>query len=128
MLPYSENSNPSTIEVKISAREKKTILESDIVYIKAFGKCSVIYMKDGCEIITFHMLKWFEESLRSSGFFRAHYSYIVSCKFIHAYCYKYITLNTNEKIPLTRNKLADVKQHLEIFFGNQNNPDDAKSY
>jgi DNA-binding LytR/AlgR family response regulator len=127
MLPYSENSNSATIEVKISAREKKTILVSDIVYIKAFGKCSVIYMEGGCEFITYHMLKWFEESLQSSCFFRAHYSYIVSCKFIQAYCYKYVTLKTNEKIPLTRNKLADLKRHLENFLELKNNPDNANS-
>jgi DNA-binding LytR/AlgR family response regulator len=128
MLPDSENSNSQTIEVKISAREKKTVMVSDIVYIKAFGKCSVIQMVGGREIITYHMLKWFEESLQSSCFFRAHYSYIISCKFIHAYCYKYVTLITNEKIPLTRNKLAGLKLHLQRFIENQNNPDDTKSY
>lgn len=123
MIQNQNNSDGKTIEIKISVKEKKTIQVCNIVFIKAFGKCSLIFMDGGCEIITFHMLKWFEKSLPAPCFFRAHNSILVSCNFIRSYCYKFITLDNEMKIPLSRNRLADLKLNLKNFMETRKNPD-----
>lgn len=111
------------IEVKISSKEKRAIMVSDILYIEACGKCSVIYMKDGENLLAFHMLKWFENSLPSPCFFRAHYSILVSCNYVWSYKCRCITLNNNMKIPLSRNRLDAFKLNLKSFLENNRNSD-----
>jgi DNA-binding LytR/AlgR family response regulator len=104
-----------TIEVRIS-NGYKSIPIHEIVFIKAHGKTAIIHLSDGSEILSMHLLKWFEKTLPEYCFFRAHNSYIVSCYFIYSYTYNAINLKINITLPLTRCKLNELRKHMVYFY------------
>ena len=58
----------------------------DIVYLKADGNYSIIYLKDHTKHIIYESLKDFERDLPENIFFRCHRSYIVNVILISAFC------------------------------------------
>lgn len=58
----------------------------DIVFIKADGNYSVIYLKDHTRHLIYQSLKEFERELPGNIFFRCHRSYIVNIVLISAFC------------------------------------------
>jgi len=58
----------------------------DIVYVKADGNYSIIYLKDHSKHIIYQSLKDFEKDLPENIFFRCHRSYIVNVILISAFC------------------------------------------
>lgn len=58
----------------------------DIVYLKADGNYSILYLKDHTKHIIYQSLKEFEKDLPENNFFRCHRSYIVNLILISAFC------------------------------------------
>ena len=58
----------------------------DIVYLKADGNYSIIYLKDHTKHIIYQSLKDFEKDLPENIFFRCHRSYIINVILISAFC------------------------------------------
>jgi two-component system LytT family response regulator len=58
----------------------------DIVYVKADGNYSVIYLKNHTKHLLYHSLKDFERELPGNIFYRCHRSYIINVILISAFC------------------------------------------
>lgn len=58
----------------------------DIVYVKADGNYSVIYLKNHTKHLLYHSLKYFERELPGNIFYRCHRSYIINVILISAFC------------------------------------------
>jgi two-component system LytT family response regulator len=58
----------------------------DIVYVKADGNYSIIYLKNHTKHLLYHSLKDFEKELPGNIFYRCHRSYIVNIPLISAFC------------------------------------------
>jgi len=93
----------------------RIICVKNILYIEASRKCSIVYFDDRSSIVTFHMLKWFDNYLLVPYFFRCHNSYIVNSRFVDCYNHKEIHLKDRIKIPLSRNRIRSFKKNLEYF-------------
>lgn len=120
MIRNSARSLGKIIEIKTSGGSMM-INAGDIVYVEASGKFSVVHMKKSRDIVAYHMLKWFGDSLPAPFFFRNHNSFLVSCSFIKSYCYRSITMKNKEKLPLSRNRLEDLKKNLRLFLETSGN-------
>ena len=103
-----------SIEVK-TPKGFKVICVRDILYIKSVRKCSIIYFYNTDNIITYHLLRWYENYLLEPFFFRCHNSYLVNCQFVDFYCHKEITLKNQNKIPLSRNNFGIFKENLKCL-------------
>jgi DNA-binding LytR/AlgR family response regulator len=103
-----------TLEVKTSLGFK-VISMSEILYIEAEKKCSIVYLKGNNSIITYHPLKWFDRYLLRPHFFRCHKSYIVNCRFIDYYNHKAILLSSKKMIPVSRKLNSAFKENLKKF-------------
>jgi two-component system, LytTR family, response regulator len=58
----------------------------DIVYLKADGNYSIIYLKNHSKHLLYHSLKDFEKELPGNIFYRCHRSYIVNIILISSFC------------------------------------------
>jgi DNA-binding LytR/AlgR family response regulator len=67
-------------------------------------------------IITYHLLKWYNQYLVNPCFFRCHNSYIINCLFVDYYNRQYITLKNSTKIPLSRTKIKLFKINLKDLY------------
>jgi two-component system, LytTR family, response regulator len=90
----------------------KVINTKEIVYIRASNKESVICLTDDREIVTSHLLKWYEENLSSTIFFRCHKTFIINCLFVSTYTSKGILLKDGNLIPLSIEKISPLEQIL----------------
>jgi DNA-binding LytR/AlgR family response regulator len=102
------------IEVKTS---KGTCLihSSDILYIRAENKSSVVYLNDLNTIKTFHMLKWFNIKLLEPEFYRCHNSFIVNCLYVKTFLSNEVMLKGNIYIPLSRQKKQSCKKNIALL-------------
>ncbi len=65
-----------------SDTHKKTIMFSEILFLKSDGGYSLFYTIDGHHIITSRSIKYYDEILPSNFFFRTHKSFIVNFEHI----------------------------------------------
>lgn len=105
------NNCDNFIQIKISGGYQIIPINS-IIYIKAQGKFTIVYLKDLSTIVSFHVLKWYSINLTKIIFFRCHKSYLINLKFVNYFNSKEIILINNIKIPISRNRLISFKENL----------------
>ncbi len=103
-----------SLEIKTSAG-LKIISIKNILYVEAAGKCSIVYLEDLNTIISYHLLKWYENKLLIPDFFRCHNSFIVNCRFIDCYNHKEIILKDKKRISLSRTRISSLKDNLKYL-------------
>lgn len=106
------NFNTSSIQKKITINTdgKLVFLQSDeILYVESDGNYSTIFLTDGHKIVLTKKLKEVNEILPSDTFYRIHNSYIINLNKIKEFIKTdgYIVLETNHKIPVSRQKKSD---------------------
>ncbi|HMB62428.1 MAG TPA: LytTR family DNA-binding domain-containing protein [Eudoraea sp.] len=106
------NFNASSIHKKITFNTdgKLLFLESnEILYAESDGNYSTIYLADGQKIVLTKKLKEVNELLPSDSFFRIHNSYIINLTKIKEFLKTdgYVVLQSNHKIPVSRQKKSD---------------------
>ncbi len=106
------NFNASSIHKKITFNTdgKLLFLESDeILYAESDGNYSTIYLADGQKIVLTKKLKEVNELLPDDSFFRIHNSYIINLTKIKEFLKTdgYVVLQSNHKIPVSRQKKSD---------------------
>ena len=99
------------IFVKSNLKKRKVFVK-DIKWIEALGDYVKLITTSGSYVILSTM-KAFESDLSTTKFLRIHKSYIVNLKRIERYNSKFVEID-NFKIPLSRNKKADLVQALEL--------------
>ena len=99
--------------------ESVCINSEDIVYLEAFGKKTQITLKDGKEIVCICGLNAATEKL-SEGFMSCHRSYVVNIGYIRSISKTEITLDSGQKIPLSRRLYDSVnKAFIEYYRENR---------
>jgi len=89
---------------------KLVFLESEqILYAESDGNYSTIYLVDGHKIVLTKKLKEVNELLPSASFFRIHNSYVINLTKIKEFLKTdgYVVLQSNHKIPVSRQKKSD---------------------
>ncbi len=80
-----------------------------IVYIESYLHSQFVHMKTGEKIEIHSSMDNVETLLKDKGFIRVHKSYIVNYRYIKKIGDTDILLSTEEKLPLSRHKKAEVK-------------------
>jgi two-component system LytT family response regulator len=94
------------------------INKNDILYFKAEGAYSKIYMADGSLITISKNLKSLENQLSSEYFFRIHHSYTINL--LYVVCYKnngdnYVVMVNGEQVPLARSRKTAFFQLFQLL-------------
>ncbi|WP_343487062.1 LytTR family DNA-binding domain-containing protein [Allomuricauda sp. d1] len=106
----NHNTEAHTKRITINTDGKLLFFESDeILYAESDGNYSTVHLKDGQKILLTKKLKEVNELLPSSCFFRIHNSYIVNLNKVKQFLKTdgYVILETNHKIPVSRQKKSD---------------------
>ena len=100
-----------TGRVSVKAKDKKiySISPEDVLYIKAEGQYSKIFLKDGRELVTRISLSDME-NIFSSNFIRAHKSYVVNAAYVVECKYVKILLVDVTIIPASKERFSFVKR------------------
>ena len=87
---------------------------TDILYIEAQNVNISICTTDNRFLIR-KTLKEFEKEIKETMFFKCHRSYIVNLGFVKDYNNKVITMENDDKISLSRNKVSDFKNAMMLY-------------
>lgn len=98
---YTFNSHNKLISVRLN----------DINYIEVYGHETLVHTVNAV-IPTSKALSTIEKELSEYGFIRTHKSYIVNTRYIFSVERNSIILSNGENLPVSRTKLADIKQTL----------------
>jgi len=115
------NLNPnSSKKLSISTVSSNRFIELDhILYIKAEGAYSFIYLKSGESITTSKGLKYYEELLSEiPQFFRCQKSYIVNTPYITEYIKSdggELIVNNEHRISISPDKVAELNKLINIL-------------
>lgn len=104
------NSIEKQKKITFNTDGKLVFLENDqILYAESDGNYSTIYLTDGHKIVLTKKLKEVNELLPSDSFFRIHNSYIINLTKIKEFLKTdgYVILESNHKIPVSRQKKSD---------------------
>lgn len=110
----------SLVEIS-TQRGKKIININQIAYIKANNKYSFIYLSSSESISTTHLLKWFENILPESLFFRCHKSYMINYRYVDCFTNITIILTRNILIPMSRERIDSFHYNYISFLENHKN-------
>ncbi len=109
------NSESPSKKITINTDGKLVFLHSDdILYAESDGNYSTIYLSDGQKILLTKKLKEVNNLLPDHSFFRIHNSYIINLNKIKEFLKTdgYVVLESNHKIPVSRQKKSDFLDML----------------
>ena len=109
------NAESHSKKITINTDGKLLFLNSDdILYAESDGNYSTIFLKDGQKILLTKKLKEVNSLLPESSFFRIHNSYIINLNKIKEFLKTdgYVVLESNHKIPVSRQKKSDFLDML----------------
>ena len=98
------------IVVKTSGKYKKLFID-EILYCKAKGAYTKIYLNNNEEFFVSKLLKEVEELLANYNFFRINRSYLVNL----SYCHEILTNGTRELVLFTGEKLAVSRSMFKLL-------------
>lgn len=102
-------------KILIKDKEREILLKyTDIVYIEAQNvNINICTMND--KFLIRKTLSEFEEEVKGLVFFKCHRSYIVNLGYVVNYDNKIITMESGDKINLSRNRLSDFKAAMIAY-------------
>ena len=109
------NSHSVQKKITINTDGKLLFLSSDeILYVESDGNYSTIYLVDGQKIVLTKKLKEVNELLPVESFYRIHNSFVVNINKIKEFLKTdgYVVLQSNHKIPVSRQKRSDFLDML----------------
>ena len=111
-----QNINPLPEVFEVKTTDGVIVLRtSQILYIKAERKFSLIFFDDNSSLIVFHMLSWFENFLCPPCFCRSHNSYLINCCHVYSVHHSNVILNDKIHIPMSRKKMNHFRENLRNF-------------
>ncbi|NBC56720.1 MAG: response regulator [Bacteroidetes bacterium] len=114
IIAQSKKTQDSIGKITIPLENKLMFLNpSDIIYCKSDGNYCKIFTKDDTFLIS-KTLKFVEDLLPESQFYRIHQSYIVNLETIDAFnrSTNYVKLNNQKELPVSRSKRSDFLHQL----------------
>jgi len=109
-----KNFTPKTTQKKIALPfVGKTVFvkPKDIIYCKAEGNYTTIFLKGNKKELISKKIKEVEELINNNSFFRTHNSYLVNTRYIKEYVKNeghYLILESNDNIPVSRAKKNEL--------------------
>lgn len=94
-----------------------TKLVKNIKYFEVYGHDVNVVCSEREEAVCGTM-KEYDDRLKNSGFIRIHKSYLVNYRYIDSIEMKDITLTSGEKLPLSRNRVGEVRLKMHEFLVN----------
>ncbi len=90
------------------------LLPEEIIYVESDGNYSTLNLENNQRLVITKKLKEVDKLLPSNSFFRIHNSYIVNLNKIKEYIKNdgYVVLQTNQKIPVARQRKSDFLEKL----------------
>jgi two-component system, LytTR family, response regulator len=92
---------------------------NDIIYCKADGRYTHVFLKNGKSIITARLLKSFENILPGDMFLRIHKSYIINLTCITNYCRStsaFLVLGTDTELEVSKRRKKQLLEKLDSSF------------
>jgi len=87
------------------------VLLSEIEYIEAQNRYTMLYLNNGKSVRTPKPLYAFEDELTlENGFYKCHRSYIINLFRVDSYTSSEITMRSGNKIPLSRSYNTEFKE------------------
>lgn len=115
-LPQLEkNKNNAVSQIAIAMKSKTWLIQSkDILYLKADGNYTSIFLRDGSHHLGSNHLKSFENKLGTS-FMRVHQSYLIQTTCIKFYqpADNIIELINGQQIPVSRSNKSVISNYLK---------------
>jgi len=110
-----EYHKPVKKKLVVQLQSKTLFLEiNNIIYLEADSNYTTIYMNSGASHLTSKTIKYFQEKLSHSKFFRPHQSYLINAEYIKEYnkTESCIILHNQKNIPVSKNKRDGLLQVL----------------
>ena len=95
--------------------ETRTIPVSSIRYFEIYREIVTVYYGNGSSFQFPGNLSELENDLSANGFFRIHKSYLVALAAIESLVFREITLRDGTKLPVGRQKYAELKETLNSW-------------
>jgi two-component system, LytTR family, response regulator len=96
--------------------ENRVIDYNKIVYCKAEGNCTMIYLQNNNFMVT-KVLKCVEFSLPKTIFLRIHNSYLININYLIASTQKNsLILDPDIELPISRRRKCKVLKRIKTFF------------
>ncbi len=117
-----QNQNDPNTELKyIAINTKKSIKilkVSDIIYLKAFGNLTIIYLQNQTSVTAFKNLGYYEKIFKEGYFLKVHRSYTLNVAYLENIFTDsgghYCVLRENHIIPISNRKFPIVKKFLYL--------------
>jgi two-component system LytT family response regulator len=91
----------------------------DIIYFESSDGYTFIYIKGNQKLLSSRNLKWFEDKVDPSHFFRTHKSYLINWKYHVKEILKHggcsIQMSNKSEIPVSRRKLVELNMRLALW-------------
>jgi DNA-binding LytR/AlgR family response regulator len=99
-------------KLMIQNRDKLCVVPlKDILYIEGNKKCPMVHVSEKEELIPLRRsMQELENELASEGFLRIHKGYLVNYKHIRIIGDTDVELDNNERVPISRRKIQEVKE------------------
>jgi DNA-binding LytR/AlgR family response regulator len=88
---------------------------ADIIYCKAAGNYTEIYLKDGKKYLVSRQLKEYEDMLKEYNFFRIHHSSLIHLDYIQSYVKGdggYVVMSDNTSLDVSRRKKESFLERM----------------
>ena len=121
-LHVSLNKSLKSMENKLALRTGsgiRFICYDDIIYCKADGRYTQVFLRNGKSVITARLLKSFEHKLPDDMFLRIHKSHIINLRYITNYSSSnngYLVLGTNTRLDVSKRKRKSLLEKLDSIF------------
>lgn len=108
LLQNVKTTNHENYKMALPTAEGLTFIKvSEIMYLKASGNYTEIYMTNGHKHLVSRNLKEYEDMLSEQNFFRIHHSSLINVNFIQSYVRGeggYVIMNDNSSLDVSRRK------------------------
>ena len=102
------------IQISVQELHSSTIYTwniNQILYVEALAKRCQVVTEHGSTNLQYRFMN-FEDQLTPHGFLKPHQSFLVNCKYISVIEKDAVLLDNGERIPLSRNRVSEVKQQF----------------
>jgi two-component system LytT family response regulator len=108
LLQNVKNPNTATYKLALPTSEGLTFIKvNDVLYLKASGNYTEIFMNDGQKYLVSRHLKEYDDLLTDQNFFRVHHSSLINLNYIKNYVRGdggYVVMSDNTSLDVSRRK------------------------
>lgn len=101
-----------------SKNQHNIVFCHDIIYCKAEGSYTQIYLRDMKSFLVSAIIKRIAGKLPEELFVRCHHSYLININEVVSFSRKEAILSTNTKIPISRRKYNNISKRLTSLHTN----------